>query len=205
MSRGTRPPGDGDAVVCSALDCLPMYASAPPVFHPPSSPLGRAVRRYAGDERQAEGLYAVAAALVLVAAVLVGQGVWLVLEAAPLTYGIASVLGWGLVAAVCFAGWRPRLRVWADGGALRIGRGRESLVLPLAAVESAERVPAADYHRHWRHYAATRAFINRLGAEVLLLRTERGPVVLGLDAEDLARFEALLAPLGAPAVLGRAA
>lgn len=204
-SRRAGPPVDGGAVVCSALARPPMHASAPPAFHPPSSLLGRAVRRRAADARQAEGLYAVAAALAVVAAALLTQWGWMLPETDPLTVGAATVAGWVLVSAACFIGWRPRLHVHVDGASLRVRRGRESFVLPLGAIASAERVPAAVFHRHWRRYAATRAFVNRLGDEVLLLRTEHGPVVLGLADGDLTRLEERIARHEEPAPLVRAA
>lgn len=183
-----------------------MHASAPPTYHPPSSPLGRAVRRRAADARQAESLYAVAAALVVVAAALLSQWGWMIPEADPLLVGVATGAGWALVGAACFAGWRPRLHVRIGGGALHVRRGRETLVLPLGEIEAAERVSAAQFHRHWRRYAATRVFVNRLPAELLLLRTSRGPVVLGLPAAELARLEIQVAPLTEPsAPLVRAA
>jgi hypothetical protein len=171
-----------------------MHLSAPPAFHPVSSLLGRALRRRAADARQAEGLYVVAAALVLVGGVLLGQWGWMLGRAHPVAYGVAAGLGWAVIGAACFGGWRPRLHVRVGGGALHIARGAEALVVPLGEVERAERIAAAEYHRHWARYAATRAFVNRLGDEVLLLRTARGPVVLGLGPSELSRLEARLAP-----------
>jgi hypothetical protein len=45
-------------------------------------------------------------------------------------------------------------------------------------------VSATTYHRHYRRYAATAAFVGAPRDELLLFRTERGPVVVGLgDAE----------------------
>lgn len=170
-----------------------MLLTAPPAWHPASSLLGRALRRGVADERQAESLYIVAVALVAVGMALLEQWGWMRWEAAPLAYGLGLGAVWLLAGATCLAGWRPRLHVRVLAGRLEIRRGDEELVLVCAQVESAERVSAAVYHRHWRSYAATRAFVNRLGEEVLLLRTAYGPVVLGLPAADLARLETHLA------------
>lgn len=169
-----------------------MHLTAPPAFHPASSLLGRALRRPIADARQAESLYIVAVALVTVAVALLGQWGWMHWGD---SFAYAAVQGvvWLLVGAVCFAGWRPRLHVRARAEALHISRGAEALVLPWRRIEAAERVSAESYHRHWRRYAATRAFVNRLPEELLLLRTGAGPVVLGLAAADLARLEAHLA------------
>ena len=170
-----------------------MHLTAPPAFHPASSPLGRALRRRSADARQAEGLYVVAAALVVVGAALLGQWGWIRWSAAPLAYGTALGAAWLLVGAACFAGWRPRLHVRAHAGRLEIQRGAEGLGLAYAQVEAVERITAEAFHRHWRRYAATRAFVNRLPRELLLLRTEHGPVVLGLPPAELARLESHLA------------
>ncbi|NNF58181.1 MAG: hypothetical protein HKN04_08055, partial [Rhodothermaceae bacterium] len=60
-------------------------------------------------------------------------------------------------------------------------------------IECTERITADACHRHWRRYAATQAFVNRLPDELLLLRTTSGPVVLGLAPDALDRLEAHLA------------
>lgn len=170
-----------------------MRLTIPPAYHPASSLLGRLVRRWAADDRQAESLYVVAVALVLVTAALLGPWVWMRYGAggAPgsvVMLGIAGLLGGG-----CLLGWRPAVRVHVRAEALEIRRGTEVLVLPYERIHAAERISAAAYHRHWRRYAATRVFVNRLPAELLLLRTAHGPVVLGLAAADLARLETHLA------------
>lgn len=179
-----------------------MYLTAPPAWHPASSLLGRALRRWAADERQAESTYLVVVALVAVVLALLGQWGWMRWEASPLAYGLGLGAAWLLAGAACLAGWRPRLHVRVHAERLEIRRGGEELVLGCAEVESAARVSAAAYHRHWRRYAATRVFVNRLGDEVLLLRTAHGPVVLGLDPPSLLRLEA---SLGARAGSGRLA
>lgn len=177
-----------------------MHLTAPPAFHPASSLLGRALRRHAADARQAESLYIVAAAFVVTAAMLIGQWGWMRWSAAPLAYGAALGAGSLLIAVACFAGWRPRLRVHLGPDVLEIQRGAEALALPLDQIELAERLPAEAFHRHWRRYAATRVFVNRLPAEVLLLRTAHGPVILGLPDMDLARLKACLDPASVPLV-----
>ncbi len=169
-----------------------MHLTDPPAWHPASSLLGRALRRRVADERRAESTYIVVVALVAVVLALAGQWGWMRWEASPLAYGLGLGAAWLLAGAACLAGWRPRLHVRARAGRLEIRRGAEELVLPYGQIEAAERVSAEAYHRHWRRYAATRSFVNRLGDEVLLLRTARGPVVLGLARPDLLRLEAHL-------------
>lgn len=154
------------------------------------------MRRWAADARQAESLYIVVVALVLVVVMLAGQWAWVVWGAqggAATLWYFAAQVAMGLVVGIgCLLGWRPPIHVRADADGLTIRRGAEMLALPYDAIMSAERAPAALYHRHWRRYAATRAFVNRLGDEVLLLRSTDGPVVLALPAADLARLDAHL-------------
>lgn len=169
-----------------------MHLSAAPSFHPPSSLLGRFVGRWVDDERQAVSVYIVVAALVLVVASLAGQWGWVLWGTASgspsLGYFAAQVVGGVIVGAACLLGWRRPLHVHADHEKVTVRRGAQVLALSYDAIRSAERITAADYHRHWQRYAATRAFVNRQPDELLLLRTADGPVVLGLDLTDLDRL-----------------
>ena len=173
-----------------------MDLTVPAALHPASSLLGRLVRRWSDDERQAESRYIVAAALVLGGATLAGQWAWVVWGTEgemALGFFAAQVVGGLFVGGFTLLGWRPALHIRADDQRLTVQRGAETLDLPYEAVTSVERITAAAYHGHWRRYAATFAFVNRLPADLLLLTTARGPVVLGLPAGDLARLEAHLA------------
>lgn len=175
---------------------MPLRFVIPRSFHPPASLLGRRVRRGARDARQAESLYVVVAALVLCAGALASQWGWIAWGTDPDTavaYFVAQTVGWLLLAGTCLAGWRPRAVVVARERMLDVRQGDEALSLHYGRIASAERITAAAYHRHWRRYAATRVFVNRLPDELLLLRTAAGPVVLGLAAPDLDRLEAHLA------------
>ncbi len=178
---------------------VPFAVTIPRAFHPPSSALGRWVRCRARDARHAESLFIVAAALVLTVATLASQWSWILLgEAAPgdaLALGVLAAhgLGGGLLAWGCLWGWKPAITVTADSEALEARQGSDTLHLGYGAIDRAERITAEAYHRHWRRYAATRAFVNRLPDDLLLLRTDDGPVVLGLAPADLDRLEARLA------------
>lgn len=177
---------------------VPLQFTIPRSFYLPASPLGRGVRRWARDARQTESLYFVALALVLCLATLAGQWGWIAYGTTPdgspsLTFFAVQVVGGLVLVATCFLGWRPRVTVTARDEALDVRQGDEALSLHHGRIAAAERITAADYHRHWRRYAATRAFVNRLPDELLLLRTASGPVVLGLATPDLDRLEAHLA------------
>jgi hypothetical protein len=156
------------------------------------------VRHRAHDARQAESLYFVALALVLCLATLAGQWGWIVYGTTPdgspsLAFFATQVVGGLALVATCLLGWRPRVVVTARDEVLDVRQGAEALSLHHGRIASVERITAAAYHRHWRRYAATRAFVNRLPDELLLLHTASGPVVLGLAAPDLNRLEAHLA------------
>ena len=175
---------------------VPLRFVIPRSLYPPASLLGRLVRRGARDARQAESLYVVTAALVLCLATLSSQWGWIGWGTDPDTavaYFVAQVVGGVLLVGTCLLGWRPRVVVAAHERKLDVQQGAEALSLHYGQVASAERITAEAYHRHWRRYAATRAFVGRLPEELLLLRTEAGPVVLGLAAPDLDRLESHLA------------
>lgn len=177
---------------------MPLRLTIPASLYLPASPLGRGVRRWAHDARQAESLYFVALALVLCLATLAGQWGWLLYgtmpDGSPSLAFFAAQVGGGLVLIVtCLLGWKSRVVITARDEALDVRQGHEALSLHHGRIEAAERITAAAYHRHWRRYAATRTFVNRLPDELLLLRTASGPVVLGLAAPDLDRLENHLA------------
>lgn len=154
------------------------------------------MRRRAKDARHAESLTIIAVALVFTAATLASQWSWILLgDAAPgnalsLWVFAAHVVGGALLGWTCLWGWKPPVVVEAGPEEIVVSQGEETLKLGYEDIETTERVTADAYHRHWRRYAATRAFVNRLPGESLLLRTASGPVVLGLSSEDLADLEA---------------
>ena len=182
-----------------------MTLIAPPAFHPPSSLLGRLVRRWAKDGRQAESLYIVVAALVLVGVTLAGQWGWVLWGLAPdgspnVAYFAAQFVGGLVVGGSCLLGWRRPVRVEIGDDGIQIARGPDTLTLVWKEIDSAERIYADAYYRHWRRYTATRVFVNRTRDDLLLLRTAEGPVVLGLPDAEFARLDALLAEHLEPAV-----
>lgn len=175
---------------------MPLRFAIPRSLYPPAALLGQLIRRVARDARQAESLYVVAAALVLCVGMLASQWGWIAFGTDPDTavaYFAAQVVGGALLVGTCLVGWRPHVVVTAHERKLDVQQGAEALSLHYGRIASVERITADAYHRHWRRYAATRAFVGRLPDELLLLRTVAGPVVLGLTAPDLDRLEAHLA------------
>jgi hypothetical protein len=190
---------------------VPLRFDTPPSFYPPASLLGRLVGRWARDHRQAESFYFVAAALVLCVGSLLSQWGWVAFgtsgpDGLPEPWYFAvQIVGGLLLGAGCLLGWKPAVAVAAHEDGLDIRRGTEAVSLHYDRIRAAERISADAYHRHWRRYAATRAFVNRSPAELLLLRTASGPLVLGLAPDDLDRLEVHLAerteiPTAAPLV-----
>ena len=177
-------------------------------FHPGYSLLGRWLRRATGDVRRAEALLIVAwsGLLLLLAG---GQALaWMllqdVLEAAPrgpeaTAFWLAQLgaaLGYVLFGLV---GFQPPIAVTCTPRRLTLRQGDRTLAIPYHAITSAEPVSVLRFHRHWRRYAATHVFVNRIPDTLLLLRTTSGPVVLGLSAGDQA---ALVEHLEVVAVAG---
>lgn len=151
------------------------------------------MRRAAGDRRRAEALLiaALVGGLLLLAG---GQSVaWLLLretiEQQP--RGSVTVLFWlgQLGAALGFVllglvGFQPPITVTCTPNGMMLRQGDRALALPYPTIASAATVSALAFHRHWRRYAATHVFVNRIPDELLLLRTTAGPVVLGLAPAD---------------------
>ena len=162
-------------------------------FHPAYSLLGRGLRRLTGDARRAETLLVV----VLMGGLLVLVGsqtlAWTllqdVLEQAP--RGPVALAFWGghfgaLVAYVLigWVGFQPAITLQCTPKGLELRQGRRTLTLSYQTINTAEPVDVLVFHRHWRRYAATYVFANRLPDKLLLLRTTSGPVVLGLSPAD---------------------
>ncbi len=157
-------------------------------FHPGYSLLGRWLRRSVGDRRRAEALHLLIGTGFALALVLIHFAVSTLLP--PGTLPMWYVAGLGGVGALGLGlgvlGMRPTLAVVCRDEAreLRLHQGANQLTVAYDAIKSVEPIGARRFHRHERRYAATHVFIGRLGDELLLLRTERGPVAIGLDTAD---------------------
>lgn len=165
-------------------------------FRPTHSLLGRALRRWTGDRLKGEAYYVLVLTGLVLALLMAHYLGWALLQ--PIFTGpdgawyqtvfwlgqLASVVA---VAAVGLVGFRPPLTVRCDdeAGRLHLTQGDRSCAVDYASVETASLIPARRFHRHYRHYAATRIFVGRLEDEVLLLETDTGPVVVALPAESL--------------------
>jgi hypothetical protein len=138
--------------------------------------------RMMGDARRAEAHHVLALAalfLLPVAIHVVAEFVTLPIRRWPLQGAIVLTI---LLTAA--AGWQPRIRVYVADGRLVVRRRRDVWGISLDEIEAAETITFLRYHRHYRRYAVTRSFVGRPEEHVLLLRTPRGPVILGLNDRD---------------------
>jgi hypothetical protein len=112
---------------------------------------------------------------------------------------LASALAW---AGLGLVGVRPAVTVHCTSAGLEFEQGGRCRQVPYDALEAVETVSATTYHRHYRRYAATAVFLGALEDEVLLLQTDRGPVVVGLsDPDDQAALQAHAETAGTDAPL----
>lgn len=162
-------------------------------YHPSYSLLGRLVRAATGDRLRTEALFVVILTGLVLLLLLTHYLGWAMLQ--PVFTGpdgtdwqitfwigqVASVLTLGLLAGI---GFRPGLTVECGPDAVHLSQGRQTLSLPYSAIGETALISARQFHRHYRLYAATRIFAGTIRAEVLLLRTDNGPVVVALDRLD---------------------
>ncbi|MFO8099053.1 MAG: hypothetical protein R6T83_05440 [Salinibacter sp.] len=164
---------------------------SPRCYDPSHSLLGRAFRRWTRDRLRGEALFLVALtglALLLLMAHYLG---WALLQSYLAEKPSRQVLFWvsqlataGAWGGVGLLGFRPAVTATCTASTLRLEQGRRTRTIPYDAIEEASVIPATRYHRHYRRYAGTSVFIGRLADVVLLLRTERGPVVVGLPTAE---------------------
>ena len=167
-------------------------------FHPGYSLLGRGLRRLVRDPLRAEAFFILALTGLALLWLLVQYAVWAFLQPAPSApAGPAALRFWAVqggallfLVLTCVVGVAPAAVVTcAPGGRLRLRQGRRRLALDNAEIKAIKKITPLRYHRHERRYAATQAFVGRLRHDLLLLRTARGPVVLGLAPQDQAALQ----------------
>jgi len=151
------------------------------------------MRRRLGDERRAEARLAVTLTGILLALMVTQFLAWALLApsilAAPT--GSIALLYWGaqigafvLCFLGCVLGFKPAISICFEPGGLLIRRPDETLRLAAGEVFAHEVLSPLLFHRHYRRYARTHVFVNRLTDAPLLLQTAFGPVVLGLSTAD---------------------
>lgn len=155
--------------------------------------LGRWLRHRLCDPRQAEAWYLIAVSMLALGFLLTQYLAWALLKSAILaepggTVAIAfwlfQIVGLGLCVGGCVVGFAPAITVTCSPMELHLQQGSKTLALSLEDILSAETISGLQFHRHYARYAATQAFVNQVHDEVLLIKTARWPVVLGLAPED---------------------
>jgi hypothetical protein len=179
----------------------------PSRLHPSYSLLGRWLRRRVGDARRAAALFVVALAGLALALVLAHYVAWALLQpvVAADPGGPVALAFWGLQAGsvllfllTCVAGVRPAACVRYTRALLEVRRGTRVRRLALSEIHRAGALSPLRYHRHYRRYAATEAFVDRLRTDLLLLRTRDAVVVLELPDADRQRLLAYVEATRAP-------
>lgn len=164
---------------------------SPRCYDPSHSLLGRAFRRWTRDRLRGEALFLVALTALALLLLMVHYLGWALLHSYFAEQPSRQALFWvgqlamaGVWGGVGLLGFRPAVTATCTAKALRLEQGHRTRTIPYDAIEEASVIPAPRYHQHYRRYAVTSIFIGRLSDVVLLLRTERGPVVVGLPTAE---------------------
>jgi hypothetical protein len=145
------------------------------------------------DRRQAEAMYLIVVSMLLLGLLLAQYLIWALLNptilsdpAGPvaLTFWGTQVGGFVLCGLLCFLGFKPAVSASIEPNGIHLRQGQCTASLTYDEIESVEPLSALLFHRHYARYAATQAFISRMPATLLLIRTPDDPVVVGLRPED---------------------
>lgn len=163
---------------------------APRSYDPAYSLLGRFVRARVGDPLRAEALFIVALTLLAVALLMSHYLGWALLK--PVLSGQSNwqLVFWGgqvtsvlVLAAVGLVGFRPAVRVECTTNGIGLKQGDRSRMLARTDVQEAANLSATEYHRHYRRFTRTQAFVTARPEVLLRLHTNRGPIVIELPNE----------------------
>jgi hypothetical protein len=175
-------------------------------YHPSYSVLGRAVRTWVSDRLRGEALFIVVLTGLSLALLMAHYLGWALLKPTLLANPSWQTMFWGgqvvsvlVLLGIGLVGFRPPVRVTCASDAVVVSQGDRSCTLSPASIKDIATISARRYHRHYRRYAATQVFVSALPDEVILLRTEDGPVVLALSDPDAQaalrdRLEAVCSP-----------
>ena len=218
LSRTTR--GDRRSVAITPFRSPPQSFhrpvtrtfESPRSYHPSYSLLGRAVRAWVGDRMRGEALYIVALTGLTLVVLMSHYLGWALLKPVLTANPSWQAWFWGgqivsllALIGVGLVGFRPPVRVECHSDAVTLTQGAQSCTLPYASIDAISRVSAQRHHRHYRRYAATQIFVSAPPDEVILLRTDDGPVIVALpdsEAQDalIDRLETARSPTPKPVV-----
>jgi len=173
---------------------VPRIFTSPAAYHPSSSLFGQAVRSWIDDRLRGEALYIIVLTGLTLVLLMTHYLGWALLKPVltdhpswqRLFWGgqVASVLvlgGFGLI------GFRSAVHVQCGPETVTLRQGDQTCTLDYAALADVSAIPARQYHRHYRRYAATQVFLSTLPDEVLCLRTDDGPVIVALSGPKAQR------------------
>lgn len=169
---------------------MPSILTIPRRFHTGYSLLGKAVRKRIGDRLYAEGMYILILAAILICAVLAFYLGWALLQPVIQTeqdafiFACAQAFVAMFIFMTCIWGYKPALQIEYSSEALVIKHGDLARRISAGSVRSCSPLSALDYHRHFRKYGQTLFFSNRSSDHLMLIRTDDGPVVLGLPEQN---------------------
>lgn len=190
------------------LDALRPTFIIPRRFNPTYSLLGRWIQHLVHDERRAEVYFIIVLCSFALALLLTQYLAWALLQpllfadpsgSAALTFWLFQLGSFLVGGLTCVLGFKPSITIASHPHALHFTQGRTTTTLPYTEIREIETLSALRYHRHYRRYAATRSFVNRIEPLLLLLHTSTGPVVIGLQGEELTTLKAYLESQFVPA------
>lgn len=156
--------------------------------------LGRLIRQRMEDMHYAEGVFILAFTALAIAVTLANYLGWALLqplltgpgaEDLQLYFALGQLSLAGLFALFCMLGFKPALFVTFDPTlGLTIEQGDKTLHLPPQSIQATSQISALRFHQHYRKYKKTASYFVRLPESLLLLTTDQGPVVLGLNTAD---------------------
>jgi len=162
-------------------------------FHVGYSLLGRWLQRRLRDHRRASARFIVVFAGLLAGLVIAQYLAWAILsptiKAAP--GGLEAQIFWyGQLGAgflfflTSILGFQPAIRIFGTADGLIIRRAGATHFIAYSDVERISECTPTVFYRHYALYAQTKAFVNRLEEDVLLIKTASGDVVIGLGTMD---------------------
>lgn len=157
------------------------------------SPVAKLIRKYVPDTLRAENLFILVSASIIIALMLANQVAWALIrnEVMAQPTGDVAIAYWlfqlGFAAVfffTCIVGFKPATTITCTKTAINIQQGSTNISVPYQAISTVKTVSDVTFHRHYRLYKNTFAFVNEPQKEMVLLNTAQHPVVLGLKAAD---------------------
>jgi hypothetical protein len=136
-----------------------------------------------------EAVYLLSLTLLLVLLGMTQNITWALLQPAMAAGESIDIIYWIaqlFAAAMCFGigifGFQPGFSIRIDEMGLGVEQAGRSWIIPHPHIERVVMIPTIVYHRHYRRYARTLAFMGAKESHVVLVETREAPLVLGLPA-----------------------